>query len=110
MGIVQKRISMRQLLILAIIFLAGFKGNSQTFTVTVIPSSLRLDPVTNEIIENRYVVNKGSFPSNLLKKNWVYDGSEVSLKAARGEYISFQVVVTNTSKNILKGLQVELSP
>jgi hypothetical protein len=55
-------------------------------------------------------VNKGNFPSSLLNKNWVYDGSKVSLKAARGEYISFQVVITNTSKNILKGLQVDLSP
>ncbi|HUQ64739.1 MAG TPA: glycoside hydrolase domain-containing protein [Flavitalea sp.] len=100
---------MRRLLMLAVIFVAVLKGYSQNFTVTVIPSSLRLDPVSNEFIENRYVINRGNFPSSLLKKNWVYDGSKVSLKAARGEYISFQVVVTNTGKSILKGLQIEMS-
>jgi hypothetical protein len=101
---------MRRTLLLAIIFLANPEIFSQQFSATVIPSSIRMDPVTNEIIENRFIVNKSNFPSDVLKKNWIYDGSKVSLKVARGEYISFQVVVTNRSHNILKGLQVRMSP
>ena len=101
---------MKSALLFAIIFLSATKTFTQQFTATVIPSSIRIDPVTNEIIENRFVVNKGGYPSDLLKKNWIYNGSKVSLKAARGEYVSFQVVVTNHDKNILKGLHVKMSP
>ena len=79
---------MRSALLFAIIFLSATKTFTQQFTATVIPSSIRIDPVTNEIIENRFVVNKGGYPSDLLKKNWIYNGSKVSLKAARGEYVS----------------------
>lgn len=85
-------------------------AQKHTFSVTAIPASLRLDPVSNEFIENRYVMNKGQFPRDLLNKNWVYDGSKVSLKAARGEYVSFQVVVTHESAEILDGLHVEMPP
>src|SRR6476620_5241235 len=101
---------MTRTLLIAIIFLSGLTAFSQQFTATVIPSSIRIDPTTNEFIENRFIVNKGHFSADLLRKNWVYDGSKVSLKAARGEYISFQVVVTNQDKNTLKGLHVEMSP
>lgn len=101
---------MRRALLIAILLLFTFNIFSQRFTATVVPSSIRIDPVTNEIIENRFVVNKGNFPADLVKKNWIFDGSKVSLKAARGEYISFQVVVTNHNKSILKGLQIEMTP
>ena len=111
MGSVQKRLNMRRLVLLVFISLTYCCIFSQdNFTVTVIPSSIRIDPVTNEIIENRYIINKGNYNADIFKKNWVYDGSKVSLKAARGEYVSFQVVVTNNSKNTLKGLQVEMQP
>src|SRR5688500_2774333 len=99
---------MRKVILTIFICLAYSGIFSQShFSVTVIPSSIRIDPVTNEIIENRYIVNKGNFTADILKKNWVYDGTKVSLKAARGEYVSFQVVVTNNGQNTLKGLQVE---
>jgi hypothetical protein len=69
-----------------------------------------LDPSTNQIIEDRFVVNRGRLPADILNKNWVFDGKKVDVKAARGEYVSFQVVITNTGNDILKGLQVEMSP
>src|SRR5215216_2276433 len=101
---------MRKTLLITVMFLSELNSFSQQFTATVIPSSIRLDPVSNEIIENRFIVNRGNFPADVLKKNWIYDGSKVSLKAARGEYVSFQVVVTNHTNNTLKGLHVAMSP
>jgi hypothetical protein len=77
----------------------------------VLPSSLRLDPVTNKIIEERFsAVNTGlQQKGNLLEKNWVYDGNKVSLKSARGEYVSFQLVITNNyPDSILQGIKVEM--
>ena len=45
----------------------------------------------------------------MLKKNLIYDGKQVSLFGARGEYISFQLVVTNNSReDILKNIRIEM--
>lgn len=76
--------------------------------ISVIPSSVRLDPVTNEIIENRFVLNKNKTAGDVLKQNWIYDGKRVALKAARGEYISFQLVLTNKSTTPINQVKVEL--
>ena len=46
----------------------------------------------------------------MLEKNWIYDGAKVTLQAARGEYISFQLVLTNNTDKILKGIRVEMPP
>lgn len=80
--------------------------------ISVLPASVRLDPVTNEIIEERYGKDKGKSGAteNLLKKNWIFDGDTVKLKAARGEYISFQLVISNNNGVQLNGIQVEMSP
>jgi hypothetical protein len=94
-----------------IYFLSATNVFSQkSFEVSVVPASLRIDPVTTTVIEDRFVVNHGNFPSAIIKKNWVFDGNKVSLKSARGEYVSFQVVVTNLTNNILKGLHINMSP
>ena len=87
--------------------------NNHGWTISVLPSSVRLDPVTNTIIEERFsAVNTGlEEKGNLLEKNWIYDGNKVALKSARGEYISFQLVVTNNNPDsILKDIKVEMSP
>ena len=83
---------------------------SNGWNISILPSSVRLDPSTNEIIENRFDAVENYHPTsdNLLKKNWVYDGEKVKLFAARGEYISFQLVLTNNSKSTLKGIQVDM--
>jgi len=84
------------------------KPENTNWQISVIPSSVRLDPVTNEIIENRFVLNRENAKNDILKNNWVYDGKRVDLKAARGEYISFQLVVTNLSAEPLNQLKVEM--
>lgn len=97
-------------LVLVLTFICGGVWCQENFSVAVIPSSIRLNPVSNEIIENRYVVNAGHYSKDILTKNWIYDQSGVHLRAARGEYISFQLVVTNNNTETLKGLQIEMSP
>ncbi|MBA2563642.1 MAG: DUF4091 domain-containing protein, partial [Chitinophagaceae bacterium] len=85
--------------------------NIQNWQISVLPSSVRLDPTTNKIIEERFpaVKNNLSGKENLLEKNWIYDGNSVSLKSARGEYISFQIVITNNNPDsILKDIKVEM--
>jgi hypothetical protein len=86
------------------------KNGTADWSISVLPSSLRLDPESDQIIENRFILRKSS-PSQkdeALKKNWIYDGKRVSLFAARGEYISFQLVVTNHSGKTLKGITIEM--
>jgi hypothetical protein len=80
--------------------------------ISAIPSSVRLDPVTNEIIEYRFDGVQGFQPvsDNLLENNWIYDGDRVSLYAARGEYISFQLIITSYTDSTLRDIQVEMSP
>ncbi len=82
------------------------------WAVSVIPSSVRLDPVSNEIIDNRFVRLKGNKNLNrdVLKKNSIYDGKAVSLHAARGEYISFQLVLTSLTKETLDNIRVTMEP
>lgn len=81
------------------------------WSVSALPSSVRLDPVSNEIIEQRFRgVENGPRERDLLEKNWVYDGEQVSLQAARGEYVSFQLVITSHTDSILKGIRVEMTP
>ncbi|MBK8883419.1 MAG: DUF4091 domain-containing protein [Bacteroidales bacterium] len=80
------------------------------WTTSVIPSSIRLDPVTNQIIDQRFClpVKKGEKQHDLRKKNLIYDGKQVSLFAARGEYISFQVVITNNTGTSLKNIKISM--
>lgn len=80
------------------------------WTVAVIPSSVRIDPTTNEIIDNRFVLLKGKkdLNSDVLRKNSIFDGQQVSLYAARGEYTSFQVVITNLSDKTLDNIRIGL--
>ena len=93
------------------ITLSQTKNNTRGWTISVLPSSIRLDPVTNKIIEERFSAGKTGLPGkgNLLEKNWIYNGERVALKSARGEYISFQLVITNNNPDsILKDIKVEM--
>ena len=82
------------------------------WVLSALPPSVRLDPVSNTIIEHRFsAVESYKAPdNNLLEKNWIYDGEKIELYAARGEYISFQLVLTNNTEDILKGISVEMKP
>jgi hypothetical protein len=89
---------------------AGTGDKSQGWTLSVLPSSVRLDPVTNKIIDDQFILLEDSEiqKQDLLKKNLIYDGSRVSLYAARGEYVSFQLVVTNHTGKRLENIRVEI--
>ncbi len=82
------------------------------WNLSVLPSSIRLDPSTKEIIDHRYdaVSREKSSDKNFREKNWIYDGEKVSLYAARGEYISFQLVLFNNAGSTLKGIHIEMPP
>ncbi len=103
------------LLISVISWLVGCKsvdsGNNGTgWSVSVIPPSVRLDPTSNEIIDHRFLLQESreAGNSNILKENLIYDGKRVSLHAARGEYISFQLVLTNNTGKTLKNIRIEM--
>ena len=83
---------------------------SSDWSISVLPSSVRLDPTTNEIIDQRFVLLKEDHTpqEDLLKKNLVYDNNRVSLYAARGEYVSFQLVLTNNTSKTLKGIRIDM--
>jgi hypothetical protein len=85
---------------------------ANSWQLRALPSSVRLDPVTNEIIEHRFkgVPANQAGKGNLLAKNWIYDGKQVSLHGARGEYVSFQLVLTNESDVQLTGIKLDMAP
>ena len=105
------------LLSTAILMLIGCSTSTenkdhQDWEISILPASIRLDPSTNEIIEHRFVLSKDGQAStkNGLNKNWIFDGERVQLHAARGEYVSFQLVLTKHTEAPLKGIEIDMSP
>ena len=86
--------------------------NNQAWELSALPSSIRLDPATKKIHEHRFDAVESYKPGNenLLEKNWIFDGNEVNLYGARGEYVSFQLVFTNNSDAPVKGVMVDMEP
>jgi hypothetical protein len=85
---------------------------SSSWSLSALPSSVRLNPVTDKILDRKpavYPSQRGA-PQNLLGKNWVYDGNKVSLHGARGEYVSFQLVLTRHTGSTLKHISVHMKP
>ncbi|MEA2063269.1 MAG: hypothetical protein U9P14_06205, partial [Gemmatimonadota bacterium] len=80
------------------------------WTVSALPASVRLDPSSGKIIEDRPDLYSMQPLGNLLEKNWVYDGNTVSLHAARGEYVSFQFVLENKGSEPLKDIIIRMAP
>jgi len=78
------------------------------WSLSVLPPSVRLDPVTNRVIEQRFISSRPSTPSNLLTRNWIFDGKKATLHSARGEYVSFQLVMTNHTDSALSNIQVKM--
>jgi hypothetical protein len=104
-------------LILCLLALTAFDIGNKTYAadpwqLRALPSSVRLDPVSNEIIEHRFkgVATNHAGKGDLLDKNWIYDGKQVSLHGARGEYVSFQLVLTNESDSELTGIKLDMAP
>ena len=57
----------------------GISESETGWEISVLPSSVRLDPETNEIIDQRFdaVIQGNSMDKDLLEKNWIYDGAAV---------------------------------
>lgn len=89
----------------------GAENKGERWKLSILPSSVRLDPVSNEIIEDRFkgVEGSKSGEGSLLDKNWIYDGDSVFLHGARGEYISFQLALTNHTDSMLTDMRIEMS-
>ncbi len=85
-------------------------NSKESWDLSVLPSSVRLDPSTSKIIDNRFILHKNDAEQqeDMLKKNHIYDGKSVTLHAARGEYFSFQVVLTNLSGKTLDNIRIFL--
>jgi len=82
------------------------------WNISVLPASIRLDPSQNAIIDYRFdgVTEDALAYPDPLSENWIYDGEEVKLSGARGEYISFQIVLSNLTAHPLKHIQVAVEP
>ena len=86
------------------------RPEEQSWSLAALPSSVRLDPSSGRILDDGSRVYRTEPLGDLLAKNWIYDGREVSLHAARGEYVSFQLVVRNNTDTTLKDIVVEMKP
>jgi hypothetical protein len=78
--------------------------------ISALPSSIRLDPSSGKVIEDRPDIYTMIPLGKMLEKNWVYDGTQVKLSSARGEYVSFQLVIERTGTSDLKDIIVSVSP
>ncbi len=77
--------------------------------ISVVPASVRVDPLTGDIIENRFNVVAGRATRYQQQKNWIYDGNRAVLYSARGEYISFQIAVSNYTDSTLRDISISMS-
>jgi hypothetical protein len=78
---------------------------AEAWTLGALPASVRLEPVTGRVLEPLPDAAKLDRP---WAKNWVYDGNVVKLAAARGQYVSFQLVIGRTGDQILRDVVVEM--
>ncbi len=92
-------------------FATGWAADSiPNWTLSALPASVRIDPASHRIYDQPYAEAgaAGITAAAMLQKNWVYNGNKVTLQAARGEYVSFQLVLTNESKTPLTGIDVAM--
>ncbi len=87
-------------------------STGEAWKVAAIPASVRINPVSGEWIDTKYPTIKSLHNSSgySLDENWVYQDGKVRLSGARGEYISFQVVLENLSAAPLKGITTDMAP
>lgn len=91
---------------------ANANDSIPAWSISILPSSVRIDPSSNRIFDQLYSTGttKNKIADSLLKKNWVYNGKLASLHGARGEYVSFQLILTNKTGKPLKGINVSMKP
>jgi len=99
------------LLFLVSVAVSATANDTTKWSISVIPSSVRIDPSTNRVIDRPYAADTTkNTGAALLQSNWVYDGKAALLQGARGEYVSFQLVLTNKTQAPLKGIDVSMKP
>lgn len=107
---------LKHLALISSLFLTFAHSNANdsipAWSISILPSSVRIDPSSNRIFDQPYSTGdaKNITADSLLEKNWVYDGKLATLHAARGEYISFQLILTNKTRKPLKGINVSMKP
>ena len=69
--------------------------NYSGWSISVLPSSVRLDPTSNTIIDNRFVILRDDpvQQEDMLEKNLVFDGKKVLLQE---KGLSIKNKITNT--------------
>ncbi|MFT4019368.1 MAG: DUF4091 domain-containing protein [Agriterribacter sp.] len=100
-------------MIIAVACTADKRNNSVVnskagWDISIVPASVRIDPLTGEIVENRFRGIENRQYSYQQKRNWIYDGNKALLYGARGEYISFQVALNNYTDSTLRGLSISM--
>jgi hypothetical protein len=100
------------LLFLALSFVLVSKATGPGWGISVLPASVRIDPVSHKVYDQPYErPAAGTLTAeSLLKSNWIYNGERASIQGARGEYVSFQLVLTNNTEKPLKGIEVTMTP
>lgn len=80
--------------------------------ISILPSSVRIDPSTNKVFDKPYSAGAATniTADSLFDDNWIYNGKMASLHGARGEYVSFQLILTNQTEKPLKGINVSMKP
>lgn len=83
-------------------------SSNAEWKISALPPSVRIDPVEGRIIEDRPDIYNMDSLGALLDSNWVFDGSAVNIFAARGEYVSFQIVLEAPPGDTLHDIEIEL--
>jgi hypothetical protein len=95
---------------LVVLFSAAAAEEQPAWSVSALPPSVRLDPSSGRFLDSRPDIYRMKPFGDLLKSNWIYDGGAVEIKAARGEYVSFQVVLERKTMEPLKDITVGMTP
>ncbi len=99
------------LILILVTTLVSFAADENNdWSISVLPSSVRIDPSNNRIFDKPYGAANQSAENSLLQNNWVYNGKSAGLKGARGEYVSFQLVLTRKNDKTLRGIDVSMKP
>src|SRR5712692_211736 len=79
--------------------------------VWAVGDSFRIDPTSGKAFEANALVFPDSPGGNYRESNLLWDGARkrISLKAARNEIVSFQVIVERTTDAPLAGVDVKVS-
>jgi len=96
------------LCIFLISFQPAFSEKEESWRLSALPGSVRLNPSTGRILEDRPDLYDMDPLGNLLEHNWIYDGNAVKIHSARGEYVSFQLVIEKVSPGTLRDIIVEM--